>query len=147
MRFEVAARAVLVPQIMQYDGGHPITEVQASEIGRRRCQVTRLMDKPPRMTILALVHVMRPRTATGTQLLVGVAEAFRNYQSIGPVRCRLGYGAGCVVQRHTHCSVKLHFASAISACAWVKPRQRPLSSLAALAQQRNLDPQRYGRHG
>ena len=54
MTFEVAARAVLVPQIMQYDGGHPITEVQASEIGRRRCQVTKLMGKRQRLTILAL---------------------------------------------------------------------------------------------
>ena len=79
---EVSTRGLLVSQIMQHQGGHPITEIQTSGIGRRRCETAEVMGKCQRPTIIARIHVMRPQTAERAQLIFSIAESSGNYQGL-----------------------------------------------------------------
>ena len=97
------------------------------------------MGKCQRPTIIARIHVMRPQTAERAQQIFSIAESSGNYQGIAPSRCRLGYGAGGIVQRYSQCGMKPNFVPEIAAADQVQPCKCALDALPALDQKRQLD--------
>jgi hypothetical protein len=133
-------RCSLVTEVMLGRGEKTIGHHQIDRIAGKCRQTGEAPGKFERGAKIAIVELINAQAPEGAQPVDGVVEAFRELQCGRPGGAGLSGAANAVHQRPAERIGKLHARPRGCRLVAFEPGQCPIDPLAALAQQRQLDP-------
>ena len=137
---DMMARLPLVAEVMLGRGEQAIGHHQIDRIVGVRRQSGEAPGEFKRGTKIAIVELIDAQAPQGAQPIARVVEPFRELERSYPGGAGLSGAADAVHQRPAKRRGKLHASSRSRGIGAVEAGQCPLDPLAALAQQRKLDP-------
>ena len=144
---DMMTRRSLVTGVMLGRGEETIGHHQIDRIAGVCRQTGEAPGKFERGAKIAIVELINAQAPEGAQLVDRVVEAFRELQCRRPGGAGLSGAADAVHQRPAERIGKLHAWPRGCRFGAFEPAKCPFDPLAALAQQRQLDPQRHNRNG